>query len=1051
MTSTHDAPPFDSSVASSAFSAHMRAEAFTSSALRCEAAFASISTSAQLRADAFASSAFSAPLREAAFAFFTLLSALVFAQAPNPARDLVNPFIGTGGHGHTFPGACVPNGLVQLSPDTRPDGYMDWDGCGGYHYSDSLIYGFSHTHLSGTGVADLCDVLITPVSGSGGMAFDGSVTRSRFSHSSEVAGAGYYKVDLLGPPPSHADGSSIHAARPTRIDGSSIKAELTATARVGVHRYDFPKGQAARIVLNLSHRDKLLGFEIRKVSENEVVGERRSSSWAKDQRLFFCMRFSKPIQAEDVLPSHLVDRGAGYSFGALDVPLIVKVGISAVSIEGARANLEAEVPHWDFDRVRAEAEAAWNAKLNKVQVKGGTKEQQRAFYTALYHSYVAPYIFNDADGQYRGMDGQVHKADHNVYTVFSLWDTFRALHPLMTVLEPKMTEDWIKTFLLHYQQGGRLPVWELWGNETDCMIGYHSVSVISDAYAKGIRGFDTKLALEAMVASAEADHFGLKAYRERGYISSEDEPESVSRTLEYAYDDWCIARFAEMISEVEVAQRFYARSRNWQNLFDPETRFFRARRNGGFMQPFDPYEVNFNFTEANAWQYGFFVPHDMDRFISLAGGPSGLAGRLDALFTAKSQTTGRDQSDITGLIGQYAHGNEPSHNFAYLYNLSDRPLSTDVFLQRIMQNFYTDAPDGLIGNEDCGQMSAWLVMSALGFYPICPGDPNYTIGWPLFDEATIDLGNGAPWRMRTDVIGNDRSHVESFTWNGEPPDLYRTVAHEDVIKGGELHFVLGPRAGGSPGRFIPEPEGDVAPVPIITANSTTFKNSLEVTVTCLPGPWKMKVTWGCDDDDQIFQAVDDEPIVLTCSGWVHAFVVEEGDPLGVNAHHVSAHFTKIEGNYRVKLESTYANQYAAGGDNALIDGVRGGKDFRTGEWQGYRDQDLVLLVDLGRVQRLKRVGLSVLQDQKSWIWLPSEVNFSVSTNQRQWSSATISHDVDRKADGGITRELWRELGGRKARYITITAKNAGVCPDWHPGKGGTTWIFADEVMIEAEP
>ncbi|HRD51445.1 MAG TPA: GH92 family glycosyl hydrolase, partial [Flavobacteriales bacterium] len=516
---------------------------------------------------------------------FSLINLLSHSQAPNTARDLVNPFIGTGGHGHTFPGACVPNGLVQLSPDTRPDGYMDWDGCGGYHYSDSVIYGFSHTHLSGTGVADLCDVLIMPYGTASDTATLPGVLSSNFEHDKEEAYAGYYNVYL-------------HDAR--------VNAEMTATQRAGVHRYSFEQDAEAHLRINLTHRDKLTRSSLRLLKGNEIVGERRSSSWARDQRLFFCVRFNTAATdvAYSVSGTDTVEVTLG--FGRMIKPLLVQVGISAVSIEGARNNLEAEVPHWDFDKVRAEAEAAWNAKLNKIQVKGGTKEQQRAFYTALYHAYVAPYIFNDVDGQYRGMDGEVHKADHNVYTVFSLWDTFRAQHPLMTVLEPEMTLDWIKTFLLHYQQGGRLPVWELWGNETDCMIGYHSVSVIADAYAKGIRDFDTKLALEAMVASAEADHFGLKAYRERGYISSEDEPESVSRTLEYAYDDWCIARFAEMIGNKEVSERFYHRSRNWQNLFDPETRFFRARRNGGFAQPFDPYEVNFHFTEANAWQYAFF-------------------------------------------------------------------------------------------------------------------------------------------------------------------------------------------------------------------------------------------------------------------------------------------------------------------------------------------------------------------------------------------------------------------------------------------------------------
>lgn len=990
----------------------------------------------------------------------SLLSCLGASAQVNIARDLVNPFVGTGGHGHTFPGACVPNGLVQLSPDTRRDGYNDWDGCGGYHYSDSVIYGFSHTHLSGTGVADLCDVLITPMAGSGGMAFDGSATRSRFNHSSEEAGAGYYKVDLLGPPPSPADMSSVQAARPTRIEGTTITAELTATARVGVHRYTFPKGQAARVVLNLSHRDKLLGFDIRKVGDNEVVGERRSSSWAKDQHLFYCIRFSRPIQGEDVLPSTLFGLGAGYSFGPLEEPLIVKVGISAVSIDGARANLDAEVPGWDFDAVRSQAEAVWNAKLNKIQVKGGTKEEQRTFYTALYHSYVAPYIFNDVDGKYRGMDGEVHQADHNVYTVFSLWDTFRALHPLMTVLEPEMTSDWIKTFLLHFQQGGRLPVWELWGNETDCMIGYHSVSVIADAYAKGIRGFDAELALEAMVAGAGQDHFGLKAYRERGYISSEDEPESVSRTLEYAYDDWCIARLAEEMLRTPSwdktrAERFDSlstvfkeRSRSWQNLFDPETKFFRARRNGGFIAPFDPYEVNFHFTEANAWQYGFFVPHDMARYTQLVGGPDGLGRNLNALFTANERTTGRDQSDITGLIGQYAHGNEPSHSFAYLGNLSDRPMMTDERVLRIMRDLYHDAPDGLTGNEDCGQMSAWYVWSAMGLYPLCPGKPEYTTGVPLFDEVIINTGQGRSTRISTSLAGTERAHVEAINWNGGDLASFRMLPHDALMKGGELHFDLGPEPGST---RTPVEEEMVSPgaipVPIIEAPSVTFSDSLVVTATCVDGPWSVVMGVAYDAEHPLHHEIARTPIVLHHSGTVTAYAV---DRHGNKGPVVTARFIKVEGVRNITLGSNYANQYSAGGHNALVDGLRGGVDFRSGEWQGYQGQDVSATIDLGRVMKLKRAGISALQDQKSWIWLPKEVVIATSTNQRQWSTSTITHDVDRKTEGTFTRELWTPELNRKARYITIVAKNAGPCPDWHPSKGGSTWIFADEVLIEVE-
>ncbi len=974
----------------------------------------------------------------------------LFAQT-NTARDLVNPFIGTGGHGHTFPGACVPNGMVQLSPDTRTDGYNDWDGCGGYHYSDSVIYGFSHTHLSGTGVADLCDVLITPVAGSGGMAFDRRATASRFDHATERANAGYYKVELTGPPHSAADMHSIGAARPTRVDGSRIVAELTATQRAGVHRYTFPKGEAARIILDLRHRDQLYKASTDLIDRNEIVGERRSSSWAKDQHLFFCIRFSTPWSEEEVMPANLVGGSiVGLNFGPLEQALVVKVGVSAVSIEGARANLDAEVPGWDFDLVRKQAEDAWNAKLDKVNVKGGTHEEQRVFYTALYHSYVAPYIFNDVDGQYRGMDGQVHKADHNVYTVFSLWDTFRALHPLMTVLEPKMTSDWIKTFLLHYQQGGRLPVWELWGNETDCMIGYHSVSVISDAHAKGIDGFDVELALKAMVAGAEQDHFGLKHYRDRGYISGEDEAESVSRTLEYAYDDWCIARFAERLGRMDIAARFDARGRNWQNLFDPKTGFFRARRNGGFVEPFDPFEVNFHFTEANAWQYGFFVPHDMDRYTQLVGGHSGLDRKLDALFEATTRTTGRDQSDITGLIGQYAHGNEPSHNFAYLANLGDRPQVVDTRVQRIMREFYRDAPDGAIGNEDCGQMSAWFVWSAMGLYPLCPGKPEYTTGVPLFDEVTISLPNGKTFRTTSSVTAGDRSYVEAVTWNGTELERYRTLTHAAMLLGGELHFDLGPKPGSGPSIIDVEQAGSdvngALPAPIVQAASMSFSDSLRISVTTLEGPWTLVTTVAYESEPDTPRPVG-ASFVIDRSAIVKAYAKDEH---GRKGPVVEARYVKVDGMRNITLGSNYANQYAAGGKNALVDGLRGGADFRSGDWQGYQGQDVTALIDLGRVMKLKRAGLSALQDQKSWIWLPKEVVIATSTDQRKWSTVTITHDVDRKKEGTFTQEFWTPVLDRKARYIQVIARNAGPCPDWHPSKGGSTWIFTDEVLIDVE-
>lgn len=952
-------------------------------------------------------------------------SVALIAQA-NTARELVDPFIGTGGHGHTFPGACVPNGMVQLSPDTRPEGVMDWDGASGYHYSDSVIYGFSHTHLSGTGVSDLCDVLLMPVSGATSM--EPEDYRSPFKKANEEANAGFYKVLL---------------------DAPNTLVELSSTARVGMHRYTFPKEKEARIVLDLRHRDRLLGSTITQVSATEVIGERRSSSWASDQRLFYCIRFDHPIKSTFEVPSEMDHQVANFGFGKLNAPLLVKVGISAVSAEAARANLESELSHWSFDEVRASAEAAWNVKLNKIQVEGGTLEQQRTFYTALYHSYLAPYIFNDVDGHYRGIDGEVHHADHPVYTVFSLWDTFRALHPLMTILEPEMTRDWIQTFLLHYQQGGRLPVWELWGNETDCMIGYHSVSVIADAYLKGIRGFDAKRALEAMVASADMDHFGLKAYRERGSISSEDEAESVSKTLEYAYDDGCIARMADALGEQAIAERFHARSRNWQNLYDPSTKFFRPRRNGGFIEPFDPHEVNFHYTEANAWHYSLFVPHDMERFISLLRNPSGLSNRLDALFGASASTTGRTQSDITGLIGQYAHGNEPSHNFAYLYNLSDRPLSTDVFVAKIMRELYSDRPDGLSGNEDCGQMSAWYVLSALGVYPIAPGIPEYSLGLPLFKVATVKLSNGKTLRISGTSETGDRSHFENSTWNGGEHDRYRMMDHGALLEGGHLNFELGPRPGPAPRMANMEEMADDVnwvPVPFIQAKGRTFTDELMVSIGCSDPVASLEYR----KDSAEWQAYTG-PITVLSSMQLSARASRQGlHGRLILSMPTTANFVQLTRTITMDLQSSYYPGYPADGDNALLDGLRGGNDFRTGEWQGFYAKDIVASLDLGSTKRVNRLGIGVLQDIRSWIWYPVEVEFNTSTNGRQWSSTIVRNTVPADSTGAQHQDLWTEPFNKRARYIEVTVRSLGPCPEWHPGAGKGSFIFADEILFELE-
>jgi predicted alpha-1,2-mannosidase len=645
-----------------------------------------------------------------------LLLATLAHAGLDPTR-VVDPFIGTGGHGHTFPGATLPFGMVQLSPDTRLDG---WDGCSGYHDDDTVVYGFSHTHLSGTGVSDYGDVSFLPGVGTpqGHTSYGrtlGDGDGARFAKASEHAEPGFYTVTL---------------------SDSRIKVELTATERTGWHRFTFPAAESAYVRVDLASRDEVLASSVRVVDDHTIKGERRSRAWARDQRVFFVARFSQPFRARMIvggvpLPGAREADGrdvrvALFFDAARGARVVAKVGISAVDVAGARAALATEAKGWDFDAVRARARATWRRALSRIEVTGATPAQDTTFYTALYHTMLQPNLYTDVDGRYRGRDGEVHVAKGwTQYTVFSLWDTFRAAHPLYTILEPERTRDFIETFLAQYREGGRLPVWELAGNETDCMIGYHAVSVIADAWAKGIRGFDAAAALTAMRASAESDARGLADYRVRGYVPGERESEGVSKTLEYAYDDWCIAGLADALGETVVRDRYLERAQGWRHLLDPATGFMRPRINGRFKTPFDPSEVDFHFTEANSWQYSFFVPQDIAGHIEALGGRARYAAKLDSLFTVSSRTTGREQADITGLIGQYAHGNEPSHHIAYLYDYAGQPWKTQAMVRRILDSLYTTGHDGLAGNEDCGQMSAWYVMSALGLYAVTPGQEQY--------------------------------------------------------------------------------------------------------------------------------------------------------------------------------------------------------------------------------------------------------------------------------------------------------------------------------------
>ncbi len=668
----------------------------------------------------------------------------------------VDPMIGTDFTGHTFPGATSPFAQVQLSPDTRID---TWEGCSGYHYSDDVILGFSHTHLSGTGCLDYGDVLVMPVVGYRCDSLSRGEYSSEFSHKRESASAGYYSVWLERP---------------------RVQAELTAGQRAAMHRYTFRSGVSdwTGLIIDLQHRDVLLDSDIYRAGPCAIAGYRRSSAWSADQMVYFYMEFSVPVDTvkffgrkgalvsfdwagEGARGEDASGTGARRSDRSCGLEVVVKVGISSVSVENARANLESEVPagNFDFDALHAHSVALWDRYLSKIDVREGCDDRDllTIFYTALYHTAIAPNLYSDVNGQYRGMDRQVHSAQgFDRYTVFSLWDTFRTLHPLFTLIERERTEEFLRTFLTIYDQCGKLPIWELSGYETNCMIGFNSVSVIADAIAKGLgREYADEL-LDAMVESSRKDEFGISWYRKQYVVPAEKEHESVSKTLEYAYDDWCVAHVADYLYGTTGEDRYaairdeYLRySGSYANVLDPVRGLARAYKSGMWETPFEPREVNNNFTEANSWQYSFFVPHDVSGLIRIHGGDSAFCAKLDSLFTATKATSGRTQVDITGLIGQYAHGNEPSHQTAYLYAYAGQPWKTYERVREILTTLYDTGADGLCGNDDCGQMSAWYVMSAIGLYPVTPGSQDYVFNAPLFDNVVITLENGRKIKIRS--------------------------------------------------------------------------------------------------------------------------------------------------------------------------------------------------------------------------------------------------------------------------------------------------------------
>ena len=916
-----------------------------------------------------------------------LVALLAVSCSEGSLTTYVNPLVGTDGHGHTFPGAIVPFGQIQPSPDTRLEG---WDGCSGYHYSDSVIYGFSHTHLSGTGCEDYGDVLLMPVSGEwrteNGEWREGY--KSRFSHKNETARAGYYKVLL---------------------DRTHTTVELTADRRVAYHRYTYTESQNG-IVLDLHHRDVLLSGKIME-RDGLIVGWRESNAWNPDQHLYYAIRSSVPFER--------VRYNGDSTQAILQLPggtkeVELQVAISGVDIEGAIRNLNA-AEYKTFDEARRGADSTWEAALAKLKVDGGTKEQRRCFYTALYHCMTAPYLWSDVDGRYRGTDKQIHTVDpgREVYTVFSLWDTYRALHPLLTQIEPERTVDFVYTAMKNFEQGGELPMWELASHETHCMIGYHAVPMMLEAYNYlheedgTLAGYTPQQLLEAMVATSNRtpEH---RAYAKQGYLSSEVDNESVSKTLEYAYDDWCIAQMARIAGDSAREREYWIRSQSWQNVMDSNG-FMHPRRNGAFLTPFDPTEVNNHYTEANSWQYSTYVPHDIDAWVERLGGADRAEAFLDSLFEGSNSLSGRDQADVTGLIGMYAHGNEPSHHAAWLYSLLGQPEKTERYVHRILNELYTSAPDGLCGNEDCGQMSAWYVLAALGRYLVCPGSGQWVNTKPLLTAV-------GTWRATS--AAPRTQHAVSL----QCPDSLR-ITPCPVFDDWRM-------------QMKGEKTGEVK---VFTDKKVRFYSPFKKNGELMP-------VYDCLEGRHNVTSFAILPEAKEADVCFAAQV--EGRLM---SQPVTQHLVRTSTDKHVTYLTQPAPQYTENGPEGMVDNIFASTNYRIGGWQGWQE-DMVAVVELDQEQTVRYVGLNCLEHMRSWIFFPINVKMETSLDGKTWKtfgevSTTQFPTEHYRQEESVTHTFCAD-GATRAKYVKIIATNFGALPDWHVSAGQQAWLFADEIIIK---
>ncbi|MBK7107039.1 MAG: GH92 family glycosyl hydrolase [Ignavibacteriae bacterium] len=999
------------------------------------------------------------------FTFF--FSTLIYAQTNY--TKYVNTFIGTAEHGHTFPGASLPFGMMQLSPDTGTEG---WDWCSGYHANDNSIMGFSHTHLSGTGVGDYGDILFMPFTGdakfsAGSKENPNEGYRSRFNQSTEKSSPGYYSVFL---------------------EDYQVAVELTTSKRSGIHKYKFSEN-TGNLIIDLVHgiQDAAIETYIKILDNNKIEGYRTSSGWAKKHTIYFYAEFSQNI-SENIIQldgKELNDKSAKgqYVKAALkfnfnsDNELLVRIGISHLSIEGAKKNLLTEIPDWNFEKVKNNADEIWNNWLSRIEVEGGTENQKITYYTSLYHAFLAPNIFSDVDKKYIGMDGKIKIAeDFDMYTIFSLWDTFRALHPLITILDEKLTNDLIKSLIAKYDESGLLPVWELASNETNTMIGYHSIPVIVDAFMKGIKNYDIEKAYNAMVKSSMQDERGLEYYKKMGFIPMDKAHDAVSSTLEYAYDDWCIAIMAKELSKETDYKYYMSRAKNYINMFDTKTKFMRGRYNSGeWSKNFDPIAPSYlgsgEFTEGNSWQYSWFVPQDINGLIKLIGGDELFKSKLDFLFTLQVDLEKYQMpSDVTGLIGQYAQGNEPSHHIAYLYNYCGYPWETQNILRKIMDDFFHAGRNGLCGNEDCGQMSAWYSLSAIGFYPVLPGSNQYVIGSPLFDKVTIHQENGKDFTIFAKNNSHQNKYIQSAKLNGSSYNkLFFT--HNDLRNGSTLEFEMNSEPNKNFGkektsRPFSEISNEFSQVkyekyfaPTIYPSKSLFANMVKIELKNYDANTEIRFTKdGSNPNENSEKYVEPflmndsftlkvqvfgnelQPSEIIQKNFTKSIVRDELDP-----------FYSSEGKiYPDIIENTfYNNSYSGGGKNALIDGNFASTDFRSPYWQGFEANDCDLIIDLGKQTEIKKISSNFLENQGSWIFSPKKVKVAFSNDGKNFSKETIIAEIEIKENYEVEiKSFGKTFEDINTRYIHFVAESVKQCPSFHKGAGANAHLFVDEITIE---